>query len=98
MRRRLAYVLAALTVLGLSAGLIGGCKQKEGERCQINDDCASGLVCNTGTGTCQHAGAASVDAVPPPDAVVDSGPIDATPPIDSATTIDSASTIDATLR
>ncbi len=24
---------------------IGGCKQNDGERCQIDDDCATGLVC-----------------------------------------------------
>jgi hypothetical protein len=39
-----------ITLLGAAAALsgllmIGGCKQMEGERCQIDDDCASGLYC-----------------------------------------------------
>jgi hypothetical protein len=28
-----------------------GCKQNEGDRCQVNSDCASG-VCNQAKGTC----------------------------------------------
>lgn len=83
MRRRLAYVLVPFAVLGLSAGLMSGCKQKVGERCQIDSDCDTDLVCNTGTGVCQPKGQGSVDAVPPPDAPVDgpdAGPVDAPSP------------------
>ena len=79
MRRRLAYVLVPLAVLGLSAGFMNGCKQGEGERCQVDSDCDQDLdICNEGTGLCQPKGKAGADAVPAPDARVDSGPIDAT--------------------
>jgi hypothetical protein len=87
--RRLAYVLVPLALLGVSAGLIAGCKQKQGERCEINEDCDTGLVCNEGTGVCQPAGSSGVDAIPGIDANTspDAGPIDARPidarPIDA---------------
>lgn len=29
----------------LLSSLLAGCKQAEGERCQIDDDCMSGLAC-----------------------------------------------------
>ncbi len=54
-------------VLTLSA-LSAGCKQGEGDTCQINNDCSSGLVCNPGTMQCQKPGTGSPDAAPPPDA------------------------------
>lgn len=39
-------------LLSLSVALcLSGCKQGEGERCQINDDCATGLVCELGGNT-----------------------------------------------
>ena len=80
MRRRLAYVLAPLTVLGLSLLFTNGCKQGEGERCQVDSDCDDSIdICNTGTGLCVPKGQMSVDAVPGPDAPVDAGPPDATP-------------------
>ncbi len=77
-RLGLAFVLA--TSLGL-----GACKQGEGDVCQINDDCESGLNCNAGTGRCQQPGANVIDAgtpepdaAPPdagaPDAMVDAAP------------------------
>ncbi|HTJ41402.1 MAG TPA: hypothetical protein VL463_04875 [Kofleriaceae bacterium] len=80
MRRRLAYVLVPLALLGVSAGLIAGCKQKEGERCETNDDCDTGLVCNEGNGVCQPANATGPDAQFTPDATgptIDAQPIDA---------------------
>ena len=44
-------------LLGLTAVVLlsVACGQNEGGRCQVNSDCASGLVCNqgsTGNGTC----------------------------------------------
>jgi hypothetical protein len=47
---------------------LAGCKQGEGEICQINDDCEDGLDCNAGTMRCQKPGSAVVDAAPPADA------------------------------
>jgi hypothetical protein len=48
-------------VLGplLCAGIFLGCSQGEGEICQINNDCGSGLICSSGTRTCQRPGAGS---------------------------------------
>jgi len=42
---------AAFGLFGLSLLLVcaGGCGQNEGGRCQVNSDCASGLVCDMGT-------------------------------------------------
>ena len=78
MRRRLAYLLVPLALLGASAGLVAGCQQKDGERCEINEDCESGL-CNEGRGVCQAKGATNVDAIPAVDASRDGGPVDARP-------------------
>lgn len=49
MLRRLVPLLLA-TGLALSASV--DCKQGEGDRCEIEDDCASGLRCCP-QGTCQ---------------------------------------------
>jgi hypothetical protein len=35
----------------LAAAAYVGCKQGDGDRCQVDDDCASG-VCNKAKGTC----------------------------------------------
>jgi hypothetical protein len=82
MRRRLAYVLAPLAVLGISAAVISGCGQGIGEKCQVDSDCTSGL-CNTGTGLCQAQGTKGFDSpVPdahPIDSAIDAKPVDAMP-------------------
>ena len=36
-------LLGAALFTGLLS--LGGCKQNDGERCQIDDDCATGLIC-----------------------------------------------------
>lgn len=67
-------------LLGLSAILLAvpGCGQDEGERCQVDSDCASGLVCvqgETGNGQCRKRGAAgTTDAGPD---VATDAPVDA---------------------
>lgn len=52
-----------------------GCKQGRGDRCQVDDDCGSGLICNQATNTCQDVGGGGdIDATVPdasPDAPVD---------------------------
>lgn len=64
MRFRLtAFLGAALLAVTLAA-----CKQGEGEVCQIDDDCETGLECNAGTMRCQSPGADRADARPPSDA------------------------------
>ena len=78
---RFVYVAFALTLLALPA-----CKQGEGERCQVDSDCQSGLVCAPSTRTCEHGidepHEPSPDALPI-DASIDGGidamPIDAMP-------------------
>ena len=68
--KRLLVMLAVL-----SAAVYVGCKQKDGDRCQVNDDCESGQ-CNMSKGTCTSGtGGGSSDA-DMPDLVID-GPPDA---------------------
>lgn len=75
--------VTALAGLALSGLTLGACDQGAGERCQRNQDCASGLTCNLGTQLCQAGvvgiGDAAVDT--PLDAEIDAGPdaaVDAT--------------------
>jgi hypothetical protein len=66
--------LAALGLLGTLLMLLPACKQGEGERCQINDDCGDNLYCeysgNTKTmgGYCKStiAAATTLDLSTPP--------------------------------
>jgi hypothetical protein len=75
-----ALVLVGLVTAGVLA--LAGCKQGEGERCQIDDDCASGLVCNQATQLCARPGSSGgIDAEPPIDAADVDAAIDA--PIDA---------------
>jgi len=53
MRKLLCALLLAGTVLP-AAGALTGCKQGEGEVCQIDSDCESGLTCNATTMQCQR--------------------------------------------
>lgn len=65
-------------VLVASLVTIVSCKQGEGERCQINDDCESPLVCNMAKNTCQGSGRGDFDAgtidMVPADAAIDASP------------------------
>ena len=38
------------------------CKSDEGQRCQVDADCADNLSCNQATGTCSSGGAGMDDA------------------------------------
>lgn len=51
MTRWLGWMLPL--ALGLGLALVAGCKQGEGDRCEIDDDCESGLQCCTGSNTCR---------------------------------------------
>ena len=64
MRSRFTALLGS----ALLAVTLAACKQGEGEVCQIDDDCESGLECNAGTMRCQSPGADRADAAPPADA------------------------------
>ena len=64
--RVLASLVTALLGLGLIGLGFGACDQGVGERCQRNEDCASGLQCNQGTHLCQagvsDGGVGGIDA------------------------------------
>jgi hypothetical protein len=75
--RRLLLAAASIAAL---AGLVAACESGEGERCQIDDDCKPGLVCNQATAQCASSTSAlPIDATVPdlmdaeldPDAPVD---------------------------
>jgi len=73
MKRSITIVVASLA-LGLAAlGGFASCKQGEGERCQVQDDCEDGYQCNVGEGVCRSisSNTADIDAQPPPDAPPD---------------------------
>lgn len=53
--------LGCTLVVGIGAW-VAGCKQGEGERCQVDDDCASGLVCNRATQSCAKTNGGGIDA------------------------------------
>ncbi len=76
--RRLALTAVCF---GALAGIVAACKQQEGERCQVNEDCESGLTCNQATSQCARAGEEiPIDATTPDflDAELDpDAPIDA---------------------
>ena len=71
---------AALTAVLLATGALIGCDQGEGSRCQLDEDCKSGLVCNQATETCQATGGGDIDAAVVP--VIDAPPeVDAAPDV-----------------
>ncbi len=61
----------------LLAVTFASCKQGEGEVCQIDDDCETGLECNAGTMRCQSPGADRADASPRADAGAADAGVDA---------------------
>lgn len=74
MLRRLAFVT-------LFAAAAVACKQGEGERCQVDNDCESGLVCAALTDTCEKSAVGPERDAGPPDAEppIDGPPVDAEP-------------------
>ncbi|HVK83388.1 MAG TPA: hypothetical protein VM513_04725 [Kofleriaceae bacterium] len=86
---RLRTVLPFLAI-ALAAAAWSACKQEEGERCQIDEDCSDGLLCNKATQQCARTSGGGIDATVPIDApegldsptdsdvdAPDDGPIDA---------------------
>ncbi|MEO8704064.1 MAG: hypothetical protein ABI867_28695 [Kofleriaceae bacterium] len=75
MKKFLAIPL--LLALVATVGIVVGCKQGEGDRCQVKEDCDEGLVCNQARNppVCQSENeGGGIDATPPidaPDAAVD---------------------------
>lgn len=76
----LRRILLATVCLAALGGLVVACKQGEGDRCQLDSDCDTGLVCNDAEQECVLPGGDSpIDATTPdfldaeldPDAPVD---------------------------
>lgn len=70
---------AAVTAAVLCFVTVAGCEQDAGQRCQVDEDCSSGLVCPPSTFQCQPANTASDGSITP-DATIDAGeglPVDA---------------------
>ena len=69
-------VLFAVFVASLiPIALVAACKQGEGERCQVNDDCESPLVCAQATHTCASSQSSSgIDANLPVDVNTEATP------------------------
>lgn len=63
-------------MLWIGLFVLAGCKQGEGERCQVDDDCARPLVCNKAKNTCQSSSGGDLDA-PLPDGNIDAPMADA---------------------
>lgn len=69
--------LGCALAIGMGAWAVG-CRQGEGDRCQIDSDCASPLKCNLATQSCAAGNAGGIDALnldtpidTPPDAAPD---------------------------
>lgn len=82
MNRRLVTVtrrlLLAAVCFAALAGIGFACKQQEGERCQIDSDCDTGLVCNQATNECAGSSSTTaIDAMTPEFIDADDPPIDA---------------------
>jgi hypothetical protein len=54
-------VLFVTTVLVIAGG-VASCKQGEGDRCQVNSDCDTNLICNQATQTCATTSGGGIDA------------------------------------
>jgi len=67
--KRFALFAASLAVLAaLASGttaFLSGCEQEEGARCQQDDDCDDGLLCNQATQSCARTGGGDIDATVP---------------------------------
>jgi hypothetical protein len=100
-----AFLLGPAIALALASG----CGASEGSRCQINSDCASGLVCSegsTGNGVCKPSnapGATPADAAAKADASLSVGPevepvvepaVDAAPAADVGSVVEVGPTAD----
>jgi hypothetical protein len=78
-----ARLLTAVLPLALGLALLAGCKQGEGDRCEVNSDCESGLMCfmRGSAMSCQAPGSVSTR-----DASVDSAPAADSAPLPDAAT------------
>lgn len=83
-----AFRISLFVVVALALG----CKQSEGDRCQIDDDCESGLVCSESEHVCRGQTSGTIDAgvdAAPVDAQSDAEPADAS--VDAIAEMDASS-------
>ncbi len=85
--RGLRHVGQAFLVAGLCGAVALGCGQDEGDRCEVDSDCGSGLMCDltasSNNGICRQIG--SRTNTPTPDAgQPDAAPIPTVPTADAA--------------
>ena len=60
---RRAWVILSVGMFVLALFFMSGCKQLEGERCQMDSDCEEGLICCViGNVSCQPRGKCNFDA------------------------------------
>jgi len=81
-RSRLLRALALLSLVLASAAGIAACKQGEGQRCQVTEDCDDNLVCNQATKQCSTSTGGGIDATVPDGPPADAAEIDA-PSVDA---------------
>jgi hypothetical protein len=84
-------VLRIPLLIALPVLLVAACKQGQGERCQVDRDCSSGLVCSSQM-ICVPEGQQIIDAAPMVDGpiVIDARVPDATPPMPDAAPVSDA--------
>jgi hypothetical protein len=72
-KKKLVTIALCSAVLSV---LAAGCKQARGERCQVDADCAEGLICSDAEPqTCGDDTSGDLDAdLPPSDAAPDAPP------------------------
>lgn len=62
----LCHRIGCVGCLAVIIVALASCKQGLGDRCQVDDDCRDGLVCNKATDTCQTiGGGGDIDATVP---------------------------------
>jgi hypothetical protein len=77
--KKLLLPVTLFLALAAAVTLMIGCKQAEGERCQVTADCEDGLQCNQGTNppSCQRSVGGGIDATVPD--MIDAPPVDDMP-------------------
>jgi hypothetical protein len=82
MVRRCAIRWFSLAAALCTSAVLPGCKQSEGDRCEVDNDCTAGLLCDNPTGTSGHCSSRPGTTLPAVDSAaparLDGGALDAT--------------------
>jgi hypothetical protein len=76
MVRRAARWMSLAAAIAASALLVA-CKQGEGDRCEVDNDCTAGLTCENPAGTSGHCTSRPGSSIPSVDAGPEAGRLDA---------------------